>query len=93
MRNEEKLVEAHVMEYESRLKHIDELIERSDKAKKLAAEHQAELSELKRERENLASNLEEIGKLSAQEWAKKGGPMVVWDIVAERLERLVEHLE
>ncbi len=73
MRNEEKLVEAHVMEYESRLKHIDELIERSDKAKKLAVEHQAELS--------------------AQEWAKKGGPMVMWEIVTKRLERLVEHLE
>ncbi len=93
MRNKEKLVEAHVMEYESRLKHIDELIERSNKAKNLAPEHQTELSKLKRERENLSTDLEEIRKLSAEEWAKKGGPMVIWDIIAGRLERLVEHIK
>lgn len=93
MKTEEQLVEKHVMEYASRLKHIDELITRADKAEDQSSTHKAELSELKQEREKLAGHLEEIRQQSLEEWAKEGGPMVIWDLVAERLERLVEHLE
>ncbi|HHJ19965.1 MAG TPA: hypothetical protein ENJ84_09135 [Gammaproteobacteria bacterium] len=93
MTNEEQLVESHVKEYTSRLKHIDELITRAGKTEIRKAEHQSELSELKQERENLAGHLDKIKALSAEEWAKEGGPMVIWDLVAERLEKLVEHIE
>jgi len=93
MSNKEHLVEAHVMKYESHLKHIDELISRADKADIQKQEHQSELSSLKQEREKLAGNLEQIKGLSAEAWAKKGGPMVIWELVAERLEKLVERIE
>jgi len=93
MSSEEQLVETHVMEYESRLKHIDELIEHTEKKGNLNPGHAAELSELKQDREKLVDNLDEIRRKSAEEWAKEGGPMVIWDLVAERLEKLVEHLE
>lgn len=93
MRNEEQLVETHVVEYESRLKHIDELIVRAGKTQNQKPQHKAELAELKQERDKLADHLEEIKQLSLEEWAKEGGPMVLWDIVAGRLEQLVEHLE
>ncbi len=93
MTTEEQLVESHVQESNARLKHIDELIGRTAKLDIQKAEHQAELSELKQEREKLAGQLGEIEQLSAEEWAKEGGPMVIWDLVAQRLEKLVEHLE
>ncbi len=93
MTNKEQLVEEHVMEYESRLKHIDKLIEHTGKLEIKKSEHRTELSELKQEREKLAKHLEEIKQSSAEEWAREGGPMVIWDIVAGRLEKLVEHLE
>ena len=93
MSNEEQLVETHVVEYESRLKHIDELIEQADKAGVQKEGHQSELSSLKQEREKLAGNLDEIKALSTEAWAKEGGPMVIWDLVAERLEKLIERIE
>jgi len=88
MTAKEQLVESHVREYESRLKHIDELVARASKADLQKVEHQSELSDLKQERDKLAGHLDEIKALSAEEWAKEGGPMVIWDIVAERLEKL-----
>ncbi len=93
MTNEEQLVESHVREYESRLRHIDELIARASKTDFQKVEYQSELSDLKQKRNKLSGHLDEIKALSAEEWAKKGGPMVIWDIVAERLEKLVEYLE
>ncbi len=93
MTNENQLVESHVKEYTSRLNHIDELITRAGKADIQKEEHQSELSDLKQEREKLADHLDKIQAQSDEEWAKEGGPMVIWDLVAERLEKLVEHIE
>lgn len=93
MPNINQLAESHIREHEARLKHIDELMEQVDKAKQTAAdssEVSEELAKLKQERGALASQLEELRKTSAEEWAEKGGPMVMWDIVADRLEKLVE---
>lgn len=93
MTTEEHLVETHVREYNARLEHIDELIERAAKTGNPKPEHATELTELKQQREKLANQLIDIKQLSAAEWAKEGGPMVIWDLVAERLEKLIEHLE
>jgi len=93
MTSENQLVESHVKEYTSRLKHIDELITRAGKADMQKVEHQSELSDLKQERDKLAGHLDKIQMQSEEEWAKEGGPMVIWDLVAERLEKLVEHIE
>ncbi|HEC18828.1 MAG TPA: hypothetical protein ENI97_05735 [Gammaproteobacteria bacterium] len=93
MTTEEQLVESHVQEYNARLKRIDELIGRADNVENPNPEDVAELSKLKKERNKLANQLLDIKALSAAEWAKEGGPMVIWDLVAERLEKLVERLE
>jgi DNA repair exonuclease SbcCD ATPase subunit len=96
MPNINQLAESHIKEHEARLKHIDELMEQADKAKQAAADSSKvseELESLKQERASLAYQLDELRKQSAEEWAEKGGPMVMWDIVADRLEKLLERIK
>jgi len=96
MPNINQLAELHIREHEARLKHIDELMDQADKAEQAAThppEVSAELAELKQERGVLANQLDELRQKSAEEWAEKGGPMVMWDIVADRLEKLLERVK
>ncbi len=93
MNTEERLAQFHVMDYESRLKHIDELIERVISMDNQEEEVRSELNKLRQKRENLAGYLEGVRGMPAEEWAREGGPMIIWDIVAGRLEKLVEYLE
>jgi hypothetical protein len=91
-----QLAEQHILEHESRLKHIDELIEKVDEASQALADSSAvsaELANLKKERALLVDQLDEIRQKSIEEWAKSGGPMVMWDIVANRLENLIERVK
>jgi hypothetical protein len=90
-----QLADRHIREHEARLKHIDELMEQVEVTGQSthSAEVSAVLSDLKRERGLLANQLDELRQQSAEEWAEKGGPMVMWDIVAERLEKLVERIK
>ena len=91
-----QLAERHIREHEAHLKHIDELMGQVDKTKQAvtdSSEVSAELADLKQERGVLANHLEELRKKSAEEWAEKGGPMVMWDIVADRLEKLLERVK
>lgn len=91
------LIEQHIREHESRLKHIDELLERAAQAGGDKAQLSEELSELKQGRDKLTTHIEELKKKPAEQWQKmafeKAGPMGVWDAVADRLERLVERFE
>ena len=89
-----QLAERHILEHEARLKHIDELMGKVDQAEQKTGspEVSAELADLKQERNVLANHLDELRKKSAEEWAEQGGPMVIWDIVADRLEKLVERV-
>ena len=94
-----ELVEQHIREHESRLKHIDELLQRTRKATDKKDENKdidAELEEVERDREQLYEHIQTV-KHSPQYWAKnaldKAGPMGVWDAVAQRLEKLVERIE
>ncbi len=94
MTTDEQLVERNILHYEARLKHVDELFEKAHKAVETTApEASEELNELKKERGKLADDLEKLKQKSLEEWAKEGGPMVIWDLLAERLEKLVERLE
>jgi len=91
-----QLAERHIREHEARLKHIDELMGKVDSAGQEAAhpsEVSEELADLRQERGVLADQLDKLRQKSAEEWAEKGGPMVMWDIVAERLEKLVERVK
>lgn len=88
MASQEQRVESHVLEYESRLKHIDELMAKAEGAEAVAEE----VAGLKVARSRLAESLEEMRKHSEEEWARNAGPMVMWEIVAEKLEKLVQRI-
>jgi len=78
MTNKEHLIEQHILEYESRMRHIDELYQRAHQAAgKIdnADEAQSRLDELAAQRALLQ------------------GPMAVWDILAQKLEDFVERHE
>lgn len=96
MPNIDQLAEQHIKEHEARLKHVDELFETVEKTNKNAAdssEVSAEVEHLKKEREMLVGQLDELRKKSIEEWAHSGGPMVMWDIIANRLEDLIERVK
>ena len=95
MNNLEHMVEQHVREYESRLKHVDELVDRAK-----ATEHpevHKELENLMPQRDELAGQLDSMRLKSLDHWREeelaKAGPMGIWDAVAQQLESLVERFE
>jgi hypothetical protein len=95
-----QMIEQHIREYQSRMQHIDELMERArtrvDEMPVDAASRQA-LETAIRDRDKLTTLYEELKLSSTANWRKeeilKGGPMGLWDVVAQQLERLVERLE
>jgi DNA repair exonuclease SbcCD ATPase subunit len=91
------LVEQHIVEFESRLKHIDELLTRANEGVKDEQHELAtELKELTAKRKELAGHLEEIRHNTLEEQREKeiekAGPMGIWDAVAQQLEKLIERL-
>ena len=100
MSNAAQLVEQHIREHESRLKHIDELLERARTVvagQTEASDTSAKLSAIAQERDKLASRLDDLRLRSIDDWREeeleKAGPMAAWDAVAMQLERLVEAIE
>ncbi len=87
-----QLIQQHILEHESRLKHVDELLERAQAG--VTAE---QLADVKRERDQLSSRVEELKLKPPGQWSQeefeKTGPMVVWDTLAQKLEKLVERFE
>lgn len=95
-----QLAEQSIRQYSSRLKHIDELLaDARDKAGKSAAtpETETELRGLLRQRDALASRLDDLKLKSLDDWQTeeiaKAGPLAVWDAVAQQIEKLVERFE
>lgn len=89
MANIDRLAEQHIRQYESQLKHIDEVMARADREKAASAD----LKELADHRTELADYIQELRDKAPYEWMEEGGPMVLWDLVAERIEQLVERIE
>lgn len=87
----DELVDRHVKEYNSRLKHIDELAEQAAILEEES--HLAELAELKSERNKLADYLKELEQNPSELSLVKSGPMAIWDVIAQRLEKLVEKID
>lgn len=94
-----QLVEQHILQYESHLKHIDELLERAHEGVTEGPEHaesKEELEALRQQRESLASHVDELRSKSLENWQEEeiemSGPMGIWDAVAQQLEKLVERL-
>ena len=100
MTDSNDLIEQHILRYESHLNHIDELLRKAGEhvaAGTAPPQVKAELNDLEGEREKLASHLSEMKHRGPEEWERetleRAGPMGVWDAVAQRLEKLVEHLD
>lgn len=100
MTTENQLIEQHIREYQSRMKRIDELLERAQKGISetgVPEATRAELEEASRGREKLATLYDELKLTSTENWRKeeilKSGPMGLWDAVAQQLEKLVERFE
>lgn len=83
----DELVDRHVTEYNARLKHFDEMAE---KAASLEDQQDLdELAELKAHRTQFAEFIHEL-KHSPSQKLLDNGPMAIWDVVAGRLEKLLE---
>ena len=100
MTTKEQLIDQHIREYESRLKHIDELFERAHKAAENIEEGhetQTELEWFNRQRERLPDIAETIKTMPVENWreetVQKAGPMAIWDIIAQQLEDFLERHE
>ena len=100
MTTKEQLIDQHIREYESRLKHIDELYERAHKATEhLDDEHEtrSELKDFADQRTQLQQEAEEIKAMPLDNWrqetAQSAGPMAIWDILAQKLEDFLERHE
>ncbi len=95
MKNDTHLAEQHILEYESRLKHIDALLDKAHTvaAKRPEPELREQLTRIKTERDRLAHAVATIRQSPATKFGEtqgEAGPMAVWDIIAQQLEKLVE---
>ncbi len=95
----ERLVTEHIREYESRLKHIDELFERAQQASdNLHDEHalKSEIDQFAQQRAEFIKEKDRVKTMSVDQWRKElltsSGPMAIWDVLAQKLEDLTERL-
>ena len=93
-----QLVQQHILKHESRLKHVDELLQRAQQgASKTGGSEAEHLASLKLERDKLSSRVSEFKLKPPDQWSEeefeRTGPMVIWDTLAQQLEKLVERLE
>ena len=99
----DQIVDRHILEYESRLKHVDELLAQAYRHGGL--DHPgigAHLKDIARKRDQLADQFTRLkpGSTSQpsealhleEEVIGKAGPMAILDAVALQLEKLVERL-
>ncbi|MGD8886073.1 MAG: hypothetical protein PVF34_10645, partial [Gammaproteobacteria bacterium] len=95
MANIDSLAEKHILAHESRLRHIDEALEKVQK--ETGENDTTDKGEAARElagyRVDLANYIDELKHKAPMDWMEEGGPMIVWDIMAERIEELVERIE
>lgn len=97
--HKEQLVEQHIRQYQSRLKHIDELYQRAKMAAAVneSSEVETDLANYARQRELLRQKTDEIKTMHIDNWREEtllnAGPMAVWDIVAQSLEDFIERHE
>lgn len=100
MSSKEHLIEQHILEYESRMRRIDELYQRAHEAaagQDAKSEAHKRLDELSAQRSLLREGTEEIRSIPLDKWredmVRNAGPMAVWDILAQKLEDFVERHE
>ncbi len=100
MTSKEHLIHQHILEYESRQKHLEELYEKAQQASEhLPDDHEIKqsLQQVAEQKGQLAEKGEEMKTMQVDHWREetiqKAGPMAVWDILAQKLEDLIEKVE
>ena len=92
-----RMIQQHILEHESRLKHVDELLERAQQNIAKEGDAADQLAKAKQERDRLSGEVEAFKLRPPEQWAEeefeRTGPMVVWDTLAQKLEKLVERIE
>lgn len=93
----DQLVDQHIREYESRVKHYDELLERAASVTGTSPEDEElkmKAEELQHYRDKMVLEVEKDRQKAKQDWERRDieshGPMGVWDAVAQELEHLLE---
>ena len=95
MSKTDELIEQHIREYESRLRHIDELMAKASE-NGITTENHPDLAEIRQHRDQFSTQL---GSLKASQDQRERedllryGPMAIWDVLAQKLEHLVEKIE
>ena len=94
------LAEQNILQYESRQKHVDELLSRARNAVSAVPEDSDihdRLQELEQEQDRLTVRLDELRFENLENWREeqieKSGLMGLWDALAQQAERLVERFE
>ena len=97
MSSKEQLIEQHIREYESRLRHIDELFDKAHEAAGQPDENSESGSELKDLRAQIAllrDTHAEVKKRPIDKFRddtiRSAGPMAIWDVLAQKLEDFLE---
>ncbi len=100
MTGKNQLVEQHILEYGSRLKHFDELLEQAEQGITETPKHdeiRTKLKELQQKRDELTSHFEQMKLKLDKNWEvemiEKSGPMGIWDTLAQDLEHLLERMK
>jgi len=100
MTTKEQLVEQHIREYEARQKHVDELIAKAERITRSLDENHEIKSELEKyleEHSELVLRTEQLKRMPLEHWREEmiqaSGPMAVWDVLAQKLEDLVERVD
>lgn len=96
-----QLVEQHIDQYESKLKHIDELLERARKGIADAHEHadiHAQIASVKNERDRFAQHIDALKQKSTDELQEEMiediGPLgIMLDALAQQMQSLLERIE
>lgn len=99
MPNINDMVEQHILEFESRQKHAEELLARARDLAGSETGHEEVRSAIERlaaEHNRLSGLLDRLKQKAPKDWQEEeiahAGPMAVWDIFAQDLEKLVEKL-
>lgn len=89
----EQIAEMNIREHEARAKRIDELMEKAEAEASGDAIISHGLTEIKKEKERIDDYIEGLKEKSPQEFLETAGPMVMWEILAEKLEHLIEGIK
>jgi hypothetical protein len=99
MADYDALVQRYSRSYQDRLEYLDKLLAEAGRRKGSGPEAQAvdeELATLRREREELLKDVEQLKKKTREEWQEEtleeAGPMIVWEAVAKKLEGLIDRI-